>query len=271
MITILLVFLSVISWAKAPSQWNNIVSVSEQHEFYKNLEPITKPRDSWQHIFSLNYIDSDLNSFKDCVFYRVPGSDPGSLKIKTLPVAGNCDEFLLSKGDMEVQNIKLLQYAIFESKLNLDINFSDLKSEKWVAIIQGTFKRPEPKAHLSSSEFKSPTIVFLAPKKNGEKITYKPFLKAGEICHNVNEDCEVSGPSNCEQCADGWYEIPNGCAVGPKYCGYQPCGGKDQPACRRGMKWQRKEGPFECRIDSSFAYCSKGLTVQCDGKKAFCR
>lgn len=272
--TVIYLFLSLLAlplFAKAPAQWNTITSVSEQHEFYKNLEPIVKPKDSWQHIFSLNYLDSDLNAFKDCVFYRVPGADPGALKIKTLSTSEKCDPFLLEKGDLEIQNLKLLQYAIFENKLTLDINYSDLKTEKWVASIQGAFKRPAPRPHLSSSEYKAPKIVFLAPKKTVQNYRQKPFQKDGTLCLNVNEDCEVLGSSTCEQCEEGWYEVPNGCSIGPKYCGRGNCGGKDQPACRRGMKWQRKEETFECRMDSSFAYCSKGLTVQCDGKKAFCR
>jgi hypothetical protein len=28
---------------------------------------------------------------------------------------------------------------------------------------------------------------------------------------------------------------------------------------------------FDCRINSTFAYCSEGLKVDCEGRKAFCR
>lgn len=265
-------FLSVVSWAKQPASWNTLTAITEQHEFYKNFEPISSPKDSWQHLFTLQYIDADLRTLKDCVFYRVPGSESGTLKIKTLGKTGKCADHILKKGDTELPNIKLLQYAVFENKLNLDINYQDLKSEKWSASVQETYKRPEAKLHLSSAEFKTQKLIMLAPRSTAAGEKESPFIADGKLCHEVNDDCESKAPSRCGECKEGWYEVPNGCASGPKFCGRHDCGGKDRPACRRGMMWQKKQKTeFDCREDSSFAYCSKGLSVQCEGKQAFCR
>jgi hypothetical protein len=259
-------------FAATPSHWSNILMVTEQHEFYKNFEPILKPANSWQHLFSVSYIDRDLKRFKDCVFYKVPGEQAGILKIKTLSENEKCDGSLLNPGDLEVQNIKFLQYAAFDNKLSIDITFNDFKNEKWVASIQGTFRRPEPKLHLSSAEFKASKLIFLSPKSQAKAGKKRPFLKDGTICLDVNDDCVIPAASHCDQCENGWYEVPNGCVAGPKFCGPHKCGGKNQPACNRGLKWQRaSEENLDCQLNSSFAYCSKNLKVFCEGKKAFCR
>jgi hypothetical protein len=268
---LILLFTSLFAFAQEPIHWANLLKLSERHEFYKDHEAILSPKDSWQSLFSVIYVDSELSRLKDCIFFKVPGADLGILKIKTVSANVNCEDYLLQPGDKEVPEVTSLQYSITDSKFTIDISLKDYRTEKWLGSFQGTFQKPVPKMAMSSAEFKSPTLILLAPKSTVKSPMKKDFLKKGTLCHNINEDCEQVSVQICDECQEGWYEVPNGCAVGPKYCGRQNCGGKDQPACRRGMTWQRKEEAFECRMDSTFAYCSKGLTVQCDGKKAFCR
>lgn len=271
MIYLLLLLSTFFSFAQEPVHWSNLLKLHERHEFYKNHEAIISPKDSWQYLFSVEYIDSDLNKIKDCVFYYVPGVDDGTLKLKTMSVEEKCEDYLLKPADREIPNVTSLQFSVTDSKLTIDLSFKDYRTEKWDGSFQGAFAKPEPKMSVSSSEFKSPKLILLAPKSTAKAPARKPFLKKGVLCHNINEDCDEVSKSSCHDCEDGWYEVPNGCMTGPKFCGRSSCGGKDEPACRRGMKWQKKDEAFECRIDSSFAYCNKGLTVQCDGKKAFCR
>lgn len=267
---LILLLTSFMTFAQEPIHWANLLKLSERHEFYKDHEAIVSPKDSWQNLFSVLYVDRDLTKLKDCIFYRVPGVDTGVLKIKTITAGDNCENYLLQPGDKELVDVTSLQYSILDSKFTIDISFKDYRTDKWTGVFQGAFQKPVPKMSMSSAEFKTPKLILLAPKSQ-LKEAKQVFLKKGTLCHNINEDCEEKSTSICGSCEEGWYEVPNGCAVGPKYCGRAVCGGKDEPACRRGMKWQRKEEPFECRVDSSFAYCNKGLTVQCDGKKAFCR
>lgn len=267
---ILILLSSIFAFAQEPIHWSNLLKLSERHEFYKDHEAIISPKDSWQYLFSVLYVDRNLTKVKDCVFYRVPGLDKGILKIKTVQKDTSCESFLLKPGDREIPDVISLQFSITDNKLSLDLSFKDYRTEKWKGAFQGSFEKPQAKMGLSSAEFKGPKVILLARESN-LKETPRPFLKVGSLCHDINEDCEAKAPSACSSCEEGWYEVPNGCVSGPKYCGRAKCGAKDQPACRRGMKWQRKDEVFECRIDSSFAYCNKGLTVTCDGKKAFCR
>lgn len=270
MIAILIIFLSYSIKANEPLHWAYINAVSDRHEFYKNNEVISKPKDAWQILFSLQYIDSGLKKLKDCVYYLVPGESPGVLKIKTMSASTSCDESILSSGDREVKNIKSLQFAVTEKGIDLDFTLADFQNHKWQAKLPASSGVRVPKMQTSSAEYKSAKILLLAPEQN-TKVPKVDNYKPKTLCHNINEDCMEVSPSFCSQCPEGWYEIPNGCSEGPKYCGVLECGGKDQPACRRGMKWQRKELDFDCRTNSSFAYCSKGLTIACEGKKAFCR
>lgn len=271
MIYYLMLLLSFNVFAAQPTHWANLFEVSDRHEFYENHESIVKPKDSWQTLFGLVYIDRNLQRIKDCVFFRVPGHENGILKIKTIPAQEKCDEHLLKDGDREFVDVKSLQFAVFEHELKIDMSFADFRTEKWMAKFQSSFNNPGPEMGLSSAEFKSPKLILLAPAVNSVQVTRKAFPPDNTLCHDINEDCEELKPSSCNDCQNGWYEIPNGCSQSPKFCGILQCGKKDQPACRRGLKWQRKEISADCRVDSSFAYCSKGLAVHCEGKRAFCR
>jgi hypothetical protein len=269
---ILFFFLATLSaWAEAPLHWSHILEVSDRHEFYQNDEVIKKPRDTWQTLFSLVYLDKEIHRLKDCLFLKVPGDDPGIIKLKTISASVKCDNYVLEPGDREVRNIKTFQFSIFETEVLIDFTLADFKAQKWQASLQSSFQKPRPQMNLSSAEFKSPKIIFLAPSGTVKSSPKTAFLKEKTLCHEINEDCQEVSPSMCSQCEGDWFEVPNGCDQGPKYCGLHKCGTNDRPACRRGMKWQRSQSEFDCRTDSSFAYCSKGLKVTCEGRKAFCR
>jgi hypothetical protein len=271
---IFLVFFNVIFslvFSVVPSHWSYVYEIQERHEFYQNDVVIVKPKDSWQTLFSLVYVDREFKTAKDCIFYKVPGQELGKIKIKTISVTETCDDYLLKLGDKELTGIKSLQYSVFDNEIILNFNSIDLKSQMWNILINKRSNQPEKVIGLSSAEFRGPKVRFLAPTTKLIHKQYDEFLKSNSICHDVNEDCEIQGSSVCHRCENGWYEIPNGCFVGPKFCGQLKCGGKNQPACRRGMTWQRSTEEFDCRVNSGFAYCSQGRSIQCEGKKAFCR
>lgn len=265
---VFLLFLSLLAGAEAPRKWENAKSIVERHEFYTNGEMITKPRDSWQVLFGLTFLDASFRLSKDCVYYRVPGDEPGKIKVRTLPADIDCAREVLANGDLETDGVTDLVMITTTDSIVLDFTHAG-KKEKWEARILQDWKRPELKPLLSSAEFKSPSIIPLAPSR--EKHSRLIALKNETLCHDVGADCEEKSPSLCQDCEFGWYEIPNGCSSGPKYCGTIKCGGKGLPACRRGTVWQRKEIPHDCRINSSFAWCSPGLTVNCEGDRAYCR
>jgi hypothetical protein len=259
-----------LAFAEAPSHWSSAFIISEKHEFYAEDKIIEKPLDSWQILFALVFPDAQLNLQKDCVLFRVPGNDPGELKIKRLPEQVPCETVLFSPGDQEWKEVKDLQYSIRDHILRLSFTLPKLKSESWKVSFLNLNSHPRPEINMSSAEFKSPRAIMLAPGTLFKDIKQGFNLKEGDLCHEVSDDC-VAGSSRCLDCPAGWVEFPNGCAQGPKKCGSLECGGKNAPACRKGMRWQRDNRKFSCSEDRSFAYCSPGLKLECEGPMVICR
>ena len=271
----LYLFLSLInvSYADPSWKWTNAIKIVDKHEFYTNNEIIVRPKNSWQTLFGVLYHDSNLKTLKDCLYYKVPGDgEAGTLKMKTIPAEKPCEEFLFAVGDQEWKGLKALQYSLDDKLLSVSLTTAQFQVEKWDVPLFNVFSHPEPKLSMSSAEYRSPKVMYLTPYKG--MATIRPEkgspLSDKKLCHDVNEICEEKSPSICSECSNGWYEIPNGCPEGPKYCGNLGCGQKSQPACRRGIMYQREEKVYNCVEDSSFAYCSKGLTLQCQGNLPYC-
>jgi len=86
------------------------------------------------------------------------------------------------------------------------------------------------------------------------------------ICHQMNEFCEVTHEFDCEKCDQGWIEVfdhgcPNG---GSKYCAREQCGRKNQPACLLGIDWVSPDIAKNCTIGDPRVFCSPGTTMYCD-------
>ncbi len=264
--------LSSWAWADPSWRWSTATGILEKHEFYTNNEMIVTPKGSWQVLFAVMYRDQTLSVHKDCLMYKVPSTDPGHLKIKTIEASQRCEDFLFLPGDEEWKDLKALHYSIERGVLSVFLTHSQYRNEEWIIPLFNLYSRPVPKKLMSSAEFRSPKMIFLSPQKT--PIPQLPLMKSKferqTQCQKVSDQCEVESPSTCEKCPEGWYEVPNGCPVGPKYCGVLDCGQKNQPACRRGMAYQRVKKKFECRGDYSFAYCALGLSLYCEGAEAFC-
>lgn len=272
MIGLLMLFLSIISFGNPSWKWSHAIQVVERHEYYTDNEIIIRPKNTWQTLFGILYRDANLNMFKDCLFYQVPGDELGILKIKSIPPGRKCQDFIFAAGDKEWKELKALQFSINNNFLSIGLTHAKFEVERWEIPLFNLYKRPAPRPLLSSAEYRSSHVIFLTPYKGSMIVRPQKLsaLKDKTVCHEIAEDCQEKSPSVCTSCENGWYEIPNGCSQGPKYCGKLTCGLKNGPACRRGMKYQKAERDFGCRQDQSFAYCSKGLSIHCQGDLPYC-
>lgn len=268
MSALFIILLSTLAFASTPPQWSGVLEIGEKHEFYQEGKAFEAPANSWQTLFSVSYVTRDLKKFKDCVFYRIPGVEAGKLKLKTTLPEVSCEKFILEPGDREIEGVKSLEYVSVKNGLNLTFSLPKYKLELWEIRLPVSGSK-EPRSLMSSAEFKSPKVLLLAPPSQVKEQS-KPVFAQG-ICHKIDDNCQEISLSTCSECEEGWYEIPNGCPQGPKHCGRDRCGEKNQPACRRGMEYQRTPKKYECRIDPSFAYCKPGLVIQCEGALAYCR
>lgn len=260
--------LSFMAFGSSPPHWDQARSIRDRHEFIADNVEVIRPEESWQLLFAVTYVDADLRSSKDCLYYRIPGSKPGELKIRTMALEADCHREILSPGKWEQAGVSKLRLKTTPSGIRLDFSVNQ-KATTWEIFLPGAWKKPEPKLLLSSADYRSPRLIYLAPKSGAGKVT--GGLADKVLCHDVGSDCREKSPSRCSDCANGFREIPNGCLVGPKVCGFEDCGGKDQAACRRGYVWQRKDLEFDCRTEASFAFCQKGFRISCDGDRAYCR
>lgn len=269
----MMIFLSLILplfvLAQPPMHWSAALEIVDKHEFYPERKPITAPAETWQTLLAVTYVTRNLIKVKDCVNYRVPGIGPGLLKINTAKLTDDCSDFFFAPGDRELLDLKAVEFSSIGKGLRLTLSFPQYRTEKW-DITLPTLEVPKAQMLMSSAEYKSPKVVLLAPATT-LKGPPSPKAAAKLPCHNIDENCQELSSASCSGCEEGWYEIPNGCPQGPKFCGVSQCGQKNKPACRRGMKFQRIEKKFECRGDNSFAYCNPGLTLECEGNLPYCR
>ena len=265
---LLFILFCQVSFAAAPDQWTGALEIVDRHEFYKDDEPIEKPKGSWETLFSVKYAARNLRLIKDCVFYHVPGIDKAELRIKTVTASVACDIRAAGIKENSWKDLEAVTFSANPSEAKLHLRYSKTKTETWSVEIPKQRAVVEPKLLESSSDFKTSSILFLAKTRDDSPVE---SLKDGEACFKVSELCEPLASSQCHLCSNGWYEIPTGCKSGPKFCGSIDCGSKNQPACLRGKRYQRRAAQYECRRDSSFAYCQKGLTIQCEGNLAYCR
>jgi hypothetical protein len=270
MIASLIIILSSLVFADPTIRWSSAIDVVEKHEFYIDGEVITKPQDTWQTLFGVTFLDGRGVLAKDCLYYRVPGKTPGILRLRTVPVLEMCEKYIFEDSSEKWENIKTLEYSVTPEKISLTMELPNYKSEKWEVPRLNLKPSVKPAIHMSSAEFRSGSMIFLSSVvvESGSAASLENQKK--KLCHDISDDCQELSPSTCGNCNEGWYEVPNGCSVGPKYCGILECGKKHQPACRRGYVWQRSDKKFDCRQDNSFAYCLKGLEIQCHGAEAFC-
>lgn len=100
-------------------------------------------------------------------------------------------------------------------------------------------------------------------------LAHKKYIDGNAIrCEAWTKNCKKKGPSLCQNCRWGWYEVVGGkCEkFNDKFCGQDNCGARGWPACPKGIK-QGKLSYFKghCQRSKEKAFCQEGLERVCDG------
>jgi hypothetical protein len=253
-------------------RWGQAYQIQDKHEYYKPFEVLKKPQESWQILFSVKVLSENLTPLKDCVYYYVSNTE-GVLKVKTIEGREKCADYLFQQGDFELKNLRSLQYSV-ENGISLIVTYKDFSFDKWEIKLTGRPKKIVPKLLTSSSHFKIGSSYILLSKDvlPADRVKKNQVKQTG-ICHHINENCQELTISQCSLCEKGWYEVPNGCPRGPKYCGIDFCGLKGKHACIKGKiaLRQKKLVKLNCEENLKYFYCSKGALLQCEGSVAVCR
>ena len=234
-------------------RWLNATEILNKNPHFLEGVVITRPEGTWQSLFILEKNDKK----QDCVFFKIPSqTEKGILKIKGLPVNEKCENLLLDKGDVSIQNISEFSYKKNSKALTFLINNKEYKFHFLNSALQD---QPYALFEGDYSDHKS-EIRFL-----GKEITQREILKQGEFCHRYKDDCSEEIAFQCDRCENGVFTqvINSSCQKGyAKICGDISCGELNAPACIRGFGASGLKEEY-CVQDSPLGFCREGLRVRC--------
>lgn len=255
-------------WAM-PIEWISAVNIQGPEG---ETEMIMKgPGGSLREAF---YIDwpSDVYDqlIRHCVYFKIPDvNQPGELKVMETTTEKKCH--LSDRIIYNVENLWSLSWRLDKERRQLIVTSWPEKGRpriEKIHLLNYRVTKDLERFSNSQSEGYIPGITFYAPVTPDSN---EPKISSRRL--DVAEKSRPCGKEfSCNDCRIGWYEVPdNTPSIGPSFCGTIDCGLKNGPACRRGYFWKKSSPPFDCRRDSSFAYCGPGLKVECVGQLAYCR
>lgn len=264
------------NWQK---RWWGVTQFTDIFPGYTEGKDISHPEGSVQSIIGLISYALDMKPYKDCLAYEVPfKGEMGILFIVKTHLTTPCEEVVITGRREDASPAKSFSLKIKEK--TLELHFTDKRFRSH----QVNLQLPSLQQKRAGEKFQSfvqkkwgRAVMILTPNSEAESINYRGNLKDewGQknlfLCQNVSDDCDVS-TSECDKCRYGFFQVPNGCLQGgPKYCGVDQCGRKGMPACQRGFVYQNQTmEKMDCRLDTSFAFCRRGLRVRCQGSLAVC-
>jgi hypothetical protein len=260
-------FASVEKWSQ---EWRTVMSVQEQHPGYQSGDVLKKPAGTWQLLFSILRAGRAIDGLaKDCVWIYVPLKDDGVLKVITVHPTESCENKWENYGWIEEKDLHAIQFVLQSTSAQFWLTDITGRVHTWKADFLNTVKKAEFKLFESSVEKrKIPGVFFFSPN------TLIDIKQGSQLIGKMEDEYPQSVCSykdgSCLRCRFGVYRVKAGDET-TYYCGIDRCGEKNQPACERGVTWQRLRQTFTCRGDNSHVYCLPGLKVECVGEQAICR
>lgn len=225
--------------------WLGRVKVDEVHQGYRANEAVLAPAGTWQTLFAVV-----LSKEKHCVHAKVPvKSKRGELRIVVVPLNQTCLGSWESAAMWERRDLRSLQFFAAQAELRLAWTGEDGRVQS-----------------LSSRLPDIRGVFFYPPNSTSHDIGIK---LVGEINDVFPANPCTFTEGTCQLCRYGVYRVKG--AEPEFYCGIDRCGEANQPACQRGIRWQKSRGPFSCRGQNDHVFCDQGLRVECQGEVALCR
>ncbi len=201
-----------------------------------------------------------------CLFYRVPYKEiEGEILIEEKSDDQSCSIQPTEKIKYQITNVKNFKINLIDHKMFWDFEFElkKYKFEFFLVNLEGERKYNEYEPLIKKSFL--PLMTFVNSEESGRlyrtlgKFDDRYSQNTAINCLKVNEKCEVIGENKCDFCKFGHYEvIKENCLIGPRFCGVNHCGQKDEPACIRGRK---------SMLDELDGICNGNLEPFLDEKK----
>lgn len=217
------------------------------------------PPGTHHSLLKFNTYDLNFNQKMFCLNLRVSEKvEPGELYL--VSIKENCEESLMAKN-------KLWKSPYYNFEISLEGNkfylLMDDKKIKFSLINKKELKNTKFSSHVAQNSFGSVEIGLsqggITPMK----------IKDGEICKQVNDDCEIVF-AKCDQCLGGSYYFKNNSCTKAysKVCGINNCGVRGEVACLRGSVSTGLKD--YCIQDSPIGFCSDGSRVACVNETLIC-
>lgn len=242
-------------------RWLTGTRVIEVNSNYPGLQPVAKPRATMQKLFAVLRAGSlEEGVQKDCVYYQIPGDKAGELRVTSIDVMASCESE--ARVVYRIEDIKELQYSLEGSQVSFWLTMTNSTTRVvQVTLLNAPDTKP-PKLYESSTRR---GVFYLEP--GSRPLGLPKQLLTGELADEYPKHPCSFETGTCHLCRFGVYQISSG----EHFCGIDRCGQKNQPACRRGDRWQRSREKFSCRGQNSHVFCSPGLVIDCEGERAICR
>lgn len=220
----------------------SVYKVSEINGNFVGAEKIMAAPGTWSSALRLHTRVNDFQRLDYCLLVKAPYRlEPGELKfVIAESFAKECSEYLFSKPAS--RTVKFYNLSIAPGADELRIKADDRE-------FQYRF--------INQSGW---SLQISTPAEEGKR--ERRFLKEGEFCFKVANDCSVSA-DQCDLCEGGSYYVKNNSCLSAysKVCGQDKCGLKGEPACIRG---QVSTGVKDyCIQDSPVGFCSGNARVAC--------
>jgi hypothetical protein len=260
---------------------------------------------SWQLLAEFTSLSSQLGSEVLCLFYKIPiieRQKGGVLRLVNADKKGRCQGRFLEAPRAELTEIKSVKmdlplpsrrrangkgdaynftlhvkmlYEIAGRKqgksylfplMNLDLN--NIQHQ------EGTKRVRKMPAVLGLRRYHSLEIsrvvpgVMILPDQADRLLARAKInmIPSGEICQQVNDQCEVVGDVTCDRCKTPSFPvISSKCQkIFSRVCGPIRCGSRGAPACIRGFNYLHQPIDSGCFKGSPAGLCEDGLHTFCD-------
>ncbi|MBT3235569.1 MAG: hypothetical protein HN353_06440 [Bdellovibrionales bacterium] len=272
-------------------------------------KPVTGPVLSWQLVAEFNTINNSGVREILCLFYKIPlvqQQKGGHIKLVDADKRGRCWGRFLQPARAELKNIRSLQMTIAlpgirKSRKKIANFHLQLKVSGIYEIAGRALHRPIllPLVNLDTSNIqyqegkrrirRLPTLtggrrysswltervipgVMVLPGKMSDLSLdsgTRTVVKPGEICLQINDQCQVVGDVTCDRCqAPSYPVISSKCQTRfGRVCGPNRCGSRGEPACVRGFNYLHQPIESGCSKGSPAGLCQDGLHTFCDGSR----
>lgn len=225
-------------------QWFTAVEVVDRHPSLLTGTRIGAPASTWQTLLGVVLPGQSAHAFhRHCLHLRVPTKGDGILRVTLAGPEQGCAGAWEGTRVWEATGVDDVRVTV--EGMEVRLWWSDPTTRQFRIRGQAV-----------------PGVFLFSPNSDPAP------MPAPSALWPDGHACDLAG-GTCRHCQNGFLRL-----IGEEdvyRCGIDRCGEAGQPACPRGVRWQKGRGPFGCRGNDGHVFCAKDLRIECQGTVAYCR